>query len=198
MKTITSLFVALAVLPTLAFAQATWKADPAHSRISFAINHLGISEITGIFRKFEVTIDASKADFSDAVVKMKIETASIDTEVEKRDNHLRSGDFFDVEKYPTMTFESDRVTSLGRGRYRLTGELTLHGETKQIEAELWHRGTTDNRGNTTAGIQVTATIKRSDFGIGPKFPEPMIGDEVRIKADGEFIKQKDDGAGARR
>lgn len=199
MKKITTLLVALAVMaPALALAQSTtWKADPAHSRIGFAISHLGISEITGIFKKFEVTIDAKAEDFSDAVFKLKIDVASIDTEVEKRDDHLRSPDFFDVSQFPTITFQSDRVQSIGRGKYRLTGKLTMHGQTKPVEMDLWYRGTADNRGNTTAGFQLTGTLRRSDFGIGTKFPEAMIGDEVKIKADGEFIRQKDNGSSQR-
>jgi polyisoprenoid-binding protein YceI len=188
MKKLT-LLALLVLTPALALAQTTWKADPAHSRISFAIGHLGISEVSGIFKKFDVTITTSSEEFSDAQFKLMIDVASIDTEVEKRDEHLRSPDFFEVAKFPTMTFESAKVQSSGGGRYKLSGNLTMHGQTKPVEMELWYRGTTDNRGKATAGFQLTGTLKRSDFGIGPKFPTAAIGDEVKIKADGEFVKQ---------
>ena len=183
-----SVFLALVLLPLTAFA-ATWKGDPAHSRLSFAVTHLGISEITGAFKNFEVLITATKADFSDAVFDLSVDVASIDTEVEKRDSHLRSPDFFEAEKFPKLTFRSKSIKPAGKDRYKLSGDLTIHGQTSPVEMELWYRGTTTNQKNTTAGFQLTGTLKRSKFGVGPKFPEPMISDEVKIKADGEFIKQ---------
>jgi polyisoprenoid-binding protein YceI len=180
---------ALALLPVAAFAQTTWKSDPAHSRLGFTIAHLGISEISGAFNKFEVTITSAKADFSDAVFQLTTDVASIDTAVGQRNDHLRSPDFFDVAKHPTMTFTSKSITSAGKDRYKLSGELTIHGVTKPVTADLWYRGTTTNQGKATAGFQLTATLRRSDFGVGPKFPPPMIADEFTVKADGEFIKQ---------
>ncbi len=180
---------AIALLPLAAVAQATWKSDPAHSRLGFTIPHLGISEISGAFNTFEVTITSAKADFSDAVFKLTTEVASIDTAVGKRDDHLRSPDFFDVGRHPSMTFTSKSISKAGKDRYKLSGDLTIHGVTKPVTAQLWYRGTTTNQGKVTAGFQLTATLKRSDFGVGPKFPPPMIGDEFTVKADGEFIKQ---------
>jgi polyisoprenoid-binding protein YceI len=188
MKKSALVFIAVALLPVTAFA-ATWKGDPAHSRLSFAVTHLGISEITGAFKEFEVAITASEPDFSDAVFDLSVSVASIDTEVEKRDNHLRSPDFFEVEKFPKMTFSTKSIKPAGKDRYKLTGDLTIRGQTKTVEMDLWYRGTTTNQKNTTAGFQLTGTLKRADFGVGPKFPAAMISDEVRIKADGEFIKQ---------
>lgn len=188
MKKLLLALAAAALLHVSAFAQ-TWKADPAHSRLGFAIGHLGISEITGAFNTFEVTITSAKADFSDAVFALNVDVGSIDTAVQKRDDHLRSADFFEVAKHPTMTFKSTGISPSGKNRYKLTGELTLHGVTKPITAELWHRGTTNNQGKAIAGFQLTATLKRSDFGVGPKFAPPMIADEVMVKADGEFVKQ---------
>jgi polyisoprenoid-binding protein YceI len=116
---------------------------------------------------------------------------SIDTEVEMRDNHLRSADFFDVATYPKMNFKSTSIKPTGeKNRYKLLGDLTLHGVTKPVTLDLWYRGTLENpmSKKLTSGFQATGTIKRSDFGIGEKFPAPMISDEVKIKADGEFIK----------
>ncbi len=187
-KTITSLLVVVA-LHASAVAQTVWKGDPAHSRIAFAITHLGISEITGAFNQFDVTVTAAKPDFSDAVFELSIDAASIDTAVQKRDDHLRSADFFEVEKYPKITFTSKSIEPAGKDRYKLSGDLSIHGQTKPVTMDLWFRGTTVNQKNTTSGFQLTGTLKRSDFGVGPKFPAPMISDELSIKADGEFIKQ---------
>jgi polyisoprenoid-binding protein YceI len=189
MKKITSVIVSFLLMCVAANAAETWKVDPQHSRIAFTTGHLGISDITGVFRDYVVTISASQPDFSDAVFDLAIETTSLDTGVQKRDGHLRSADFFDVEKYPRITFRSSKVQSAGQNRYTLSGDLTIHGQTRPITAELWYRGTTQNQDNVTAGFQLTATLRRSDFGVGPKFQPPMISDEVQIKADGEFIKQ---------
>ncbi|QEC53889.1 polyisoprenoid-binding protein YceI [Anseongella ginsenosidimutans] len=191
MKKILS-FLAIALLSTsVLFAQSTWQADPAHSKVAFSITHSGISDVSGLFNSFESTITAAKEDFSDAVFDLSIEVASIDTEIEKRDNHLRSADFFDVEKFPKITFKSTGIKKAGKDRYKLTGDLTMHGVTKPVTMDLWYRGTnvSDRDNSSTAGFQLTGTLKRSDFGIGSKFSPPMLSDEVQIKADGEFKKQ---------
>lgn len=188
-KLFSILFVAF--LSTTVFAQTTWTADPMHSKLSFGIAHLGISEVDGLFKKFDASVTANKADFSDAVFQLSVDVNSIDTEIEMRDNHLRSEDFFEVAKYPTMTFKSISIKAAGANKYKLTGNLTLHGVTKPVTMDLWYRGTVENPQNKQiiAGFQITGTIKRSDFGVGPKFQAPMLSDEVRIKADGEFIKK---------
>jgi polyisoprenoid-binding protein YceI len=191
MKKIIILFAA--ALALFAFnSLSNWKVDGAHSKLSFAITHLGISEVTGLFKNFEVDIQTSKDDFSDASILMKADAASIDTEVEMRDNHLRSADFFDVAKYPEISFKSTSVKpGHEKNKYILYGDLTMHGVTKPVTLELWYRGTVENPMNKkpTSGFQVTGVIKRSDFGIGNGFPPPMLSDEVKIKADGEFVKQ---------
>ena len=191
MKKILVLSVLLTGL--FAFSSLTnWKVDNAHSKLSFGITHLGISEVTGLFKNFNVDIKTSKDDFSDAQIQMTADVASIDTEVEMRDNHLRSADFFNVEKYPEMSFKSTAISKTShKDKYLLKGELTMHGITKPVSLDLWYRGTVENpmSKKPTSGFQITGTIKRSDFGIGDNFPPPMISDEVRIKADGEFIKQ---------
>jgi len=190
MKKVFSLLI-VAVMSTSVFAQSSWKVDNAHAKLAFTTVHLGISDVAGLFNEFDATIVASEEDFSDAVFELKVDVASIDTEVEMRDNHLRSADFFEVEKYPEMTYKSTSIKKAGTDRYTLTGNLTLHGVTKPVTMELWYRGTIENGPSKaiTSGFQVTGTIKRSDFNIGSKFPFGMISDEVAIKADGEFIKQ---------
>lgn len=108
-----------------------------------------------------------------------------------RDDDLRSANFFEVEKYPTMTFKSTSLKKISKNKYKLVGNLTLHGITKPVTMDLWFRGTAENPLNkiTSAGFQITGSLKRSDFGIGPKFLPSFIGDKVSIKSDGEFIKQ---------
>ncbi|MEJ5963029.1 YceI family protein [Pedobacter immunditicola] len=172
-------------------AQTTWNADPMHSKLAFSTTHLGISDIDGSFNKFTASAKTNKADFSDAVFDLSVDVSTINTLVEMRDKHLRSADFFEVEKFPTMTYKSNGIKKIGENKYQLTGDLTLHGVTKPVTMDLWYRGTIVNPQTkaNTAGFQLTGTIKRSDFGIGPKFAPPMISDEVKIKADGEF-KQK--------
>lgn len=192
MKRTTILFASL-FFSTFLLAQTTWKADPMHSRLTFSTVHHGISDIAGLFKTFKITATGKKADFSDAVFELSTEVASINTEVEMRDNHLRSAEFFDVEKYPTMTFKSTSIKIIGKekGKYKLMGNLTLHGISKPVSINMWYRGNIVNPQSKaiTAGFQFSGILKRSDFDIGPKFSAPMFSDEVKIKADSEFIKQ---------
>lgn len=189
MKKLFSLFIA-AFFSIAAFAQTTWNVDPMHSKLSFSITHMGIADIDGLFNKFNVSAVTNKADFSDAVFELTVEVPSINTQIDMRDDHLRSADFFEVEKYPSMTFKSSSISKVSENKYKLNGNLTLHGITKPVSMNLWYRGTiVDEKGKSTAGFQLTGTIKRSDFNIGPKFPSPILSDEVRVKADGEFVKQ---------
>jgi polyisoprenoid-binding protein YceI len=190
MKKLFSLLI-VAFLSASLFAQTKWNADPMHSKLTFSITHMGISDVDGLFNKFQASATASKADFSDAVFELTVEVPSINTQVEMRDNHLRSADFFEVEKYPTMTFKSTSITKISKDKYKLTGNLTLRGITKSVTMDLWYRGTNvdDKTKKSTSGFQLTGTIKRSDFNVGPKFPAPMLSDEVKIKADGEFISE---------
>lgn len=183
---IISLFVATATIA----AVAIWKSDPAHSQLTFTVTHLGISDVTGTFNDFTATIHSEKEDFSDAKFELTANVASIDTRVEARDNHLKSADFFDVEKYPTITFKSTALKPNGKNKYVVTGDLTMHGITKPVTLDLTYRGTVENPMNQkqTAGFQVLGEIKRSDFQIGGSFPEAVISDVVKIKADAEFTK----------
>ena len=190
MKKLFSLLM-VAFLSASLFAQTTWNADPMHSKLTFSVTHMGISDVAGLFNKFHVTATTNKADFSDAIFELSVEVPSINTEVEMRDNHLKSADFFDVEKYPSMSYKSTSITRLSKDKYRLKGNLTLRGITKPVTMNLWYRGTNvDPKSNkSTSGFQLTGTIKRSDFNVGPKFTAPILSDEVKIKADGEFISK---------
>jgi polyisoprenoid-binding protein YceI len=190
MKKIVSILAVALLTVTAAFAQSTWKVDKAHSKLTFTITHLAVSDVDGLFKDFDVTIVTGKPDFSDAKFTLVAQTASINTEIEKRDNHLKSPDFFEVDKYPTMNFVSTSIAKgAGANRYKVKGNLTLHGVTKPVTLDLWYRGTVAGQGGKeVAGFQLTGEIKRSDFTFGSKFGSPMLSDEVQIKANGEFSK----------
>ena len=168
----------------------TWTNDDPHSQLGFTVTHLGISDVSGTFNDFDVTVKSVKPDFSDASFELTAKTASIDTRVEARNNHLKSADFFDVAKFETLTFKSTGLTKIDSNKFNLNGNLTLHGITKPVTMELLYKGTVENpmSKKETAGFKLTGVIKRSEFKIGNGFPEPMISDEVRIHADGEFTK----------
>jgi polyisoprenoid-binding protein YceI len=190
MKKIVSLFAVVLLSVAAVSAQTTWKVDKAHSKLTFTITHLAVSDVEGLFKDFDATIVNTKPDFSDAKFTMVAQTASINTEIEKRDGHLKSPDFFDVAKNPTMNFTSTGITKgSGANRYKLKGNLTLNGVTKPVVLDLWYRGTVAGQGGKeVAGFQVTGEIKRSDFNFGSKYKSPMLSDEVQIKANGEFGK----------
>lgn len=189
MKKITLIFSAFLVLTAFTTSNL-WKNDDPHSQLGFTVKHLGIADVSGTFNDFDVTVTSVKPDFSDAQFELKANVASIDTRVEARNTHLKSADFFDAEKFPTLYFKSTSLKPAGNNMYKLTGDLTLHGITKPVTMDLEYRGTVENpmSKKQTAGFQVTGTIKRSDFNLGGGFPEPMISNDVRIKADGEFIQ----------
>lgn len=192
MKKAFSLLVLMLSLQ-LSWGQATvWKADPMHSKLTFTVTHMGISSIFGLFQKFETQVSATQSDFSDAVFTLSVDVASVNTEVKMRDDDLRSPNFFDVGKYPTMTFRSTRIqnTTGMKDQFRITGDLTMHGVTKSVTMDLWFRGTRQDAksGKKRAGFQLWGSIDRSDFNIGPASPFD-ISTEVAIKADGEFLEQ---------
>ena len=190
MKKIAIILVAFITFTAFTAAVNTWKNDAPHSQLGFTVTHLGIADVSGTFNDFNVTVNASKPDFSDAIFELTAKTASIDTRVEARNNHLKSADFFDVTNHPTLNFKSTAIKPAGKDKYKLTGNLTLHGITQQVTMDLLYRGTVENAMSKkqTAGFQLTGIISRSDFKLGSGFPAPMISDEVRIKADGEFIQ----------
>jgi polyisoprenoid-binding protein YceI len=190
MKKILSLLAVVVFMQTAVFAQSTWKVDKAHSRVTFTITHLAVSDVDGYFKDFDATIVAAKPDFSDAKVNFSANTASVSTDNEKRDAHLKSADFFEVEKFPALTFVSTGIKPTGANKYQLTGNLTIHGVTKPAVFDMWYRGTITNPMSKApdAGFKVTGTIKRSDFAFGSKFGQPMLSDEVTLTANGEFAK----------
>jgi polyisoprenoid-binding protein YceI len=191
MKKGTIIFSAFLLLTAFTTLTTFWKSDAPHSQLGFTVTHMGIADVSGTFNDFTVTIESDKADFSDASIEMTAQVASIDTRVEARNNHLKSADFFDAAKYPTLYFKSTGLTKTSANEYKLKGNLTLHGITKEVTMDLLHRGTIEDPKSKkkTAGFQVIGVIKRSDFNLGSGFPDAAISDEVRIKADGEFKQQ---------
>ncbi len=190
MKRTTALLL-LITFNLAAFAQTTWKNDKMHSKLTFTVTHLGVSDVDGLFKNFDATITASKPDFSDATFDLTADAASINTDVDMRDNDLRGDGWFDVQKYPTVTFKSTSLVKNGTNKYTLKGNLTMHGITKPVTMDLIYRGTITNpmSKKQDAGFKLTGTLKRSDFGLGPKYPSAMVSEEVEIKADGEFSPQ---------
>ncbi len=173
------------------FAQLTLKNDPAHSRIQFSVIHLGINDITGNLENASLTINADEKSFVNSKLAFTADLNTINTHIEARDNHLKSADFFDVAKYPTLSFVSTSLKKTRNNYYMLKGNLTMHGVTKPVTLTLVYRGSTVNAMNkkTTYGYQVLGTLKRSDFKVGPNFPEAMISDLVRIKGDFELTAE---------
>ncbi|SHN11194.1 YceI family protein [Mucilaginibacter sp. OK098] len=186
------ILAAAALLNTAVFAQTTWNSDKMHSKLQFTITHLLVSDVDGEFKDFSATIVAAKPDFSDAKFQMTANTASVNTGVDQRDNHLKSDAFFDVTKFPALTFTSTGITKTSANHYKLNGSLTLHGVTKPVSFDLWYRGTITNPMSKAddAGFKVTGVIKRSDFNFGSSFGASTLSDEVTVQANGEFGKAK--------
>lgn len=187
------LTAAITLISVAGFTQTkTWTNDSAHSRLGFTVKHLTISEIDGRFADYSVKVTTSAADYSDAQIEVVAKTASIDTDIEMRDNHLRSTDFFNVEKYPEMTFKSTSLKKIDDNTAKLYGNLTLLGVTKPVVLDVTYFGTVVNPMNNaeTAGFQIKGTIKRSDFNLGSNFPEAIVANDVQIVANVEFSPNK--------
>ncbi len=190
MKSISSLLVAL-LLSTASFAQ--WMVDKDHSKLAFIVDHHGISEVDGYFKKFDAKVTSAKEDLSDAVFEVTVETASIFTDLGERDDELKGEDMFNVKKYPAMTFRSTTFKKLQGNKYAMTGDLKIKGVTKQVTFDVTIVGPTahpnPNNKSLQFGIKALATVKRSDFGIGGGLTTAFVSDEVRIKVTGGFEKR---------
>ena len=191
MKKVLSI-LASAMFAVSVFGQKTLKNDPAHSRIQFEVTHLGINDITGNFNSAKLTINTDDKNFVNSKFTFSADVSSIDTHVEARDNHLKSADFFNVEQYPSLNFASTSVKKTKvKNQYVLNGNLTLHGVTKPVRLNLVYKGSTINPMSQvkTYAYQVSGILKRSDFGVGPKFGEAVISDAVNIKGDFELTEK---------
>ena len=187
------IFILLAFISLSAFKtiQETWVNDDPHTQLNFEVTHLGINQISGAFTDVDINLKAKKKDFSDAKFQLTAKTASINTRVEARDNHLKSADFFNTEKFKTLNFTSSSIKRLKENTYQISGELTMQGVSKEITLNAIYRGHQKNPANNkeAEAFQITGTLNRSDFNIGNDFPESLINDEVKIEANIEFIQQ---------
>lgn len=182
------------LLLTLGASADTWVIDPTHSSVKFTTKYMLISEVEGSFRKFDGTFTATQADFKDLSANMTVEVGSINTDNESRDGHLKGEDFFSADKFPTMTFKSTGIKSLGKGRLVLTGDLTIRDVTKSVEVPLVYGGTTkDPWGNTRAGFKATGTINRKEFKLTwdkkNDMGEAVVADDVTFTIDASLIKK---------
>jgi polyisoprenoid-binding protein YceI len=186
----------LALAPLAALAEPTvWSIDPAHSQSAFSVRHMVISTVRGAFQKTTGTVKLDEGDLTKSSVEASIDASSIDTRVEQRDGHLRSPDFFDVAKYPTITFKSTKVEKAGQGQLKVTGDLTIHGVTKPVVLAV--DGPTDaikDGKGLRRGLTATTSINRQDFGLKwNKAVEagPIVADEVKIQIEAEIVSPSD-------
>jgi len=188
---------AIALLASLsALAQtSTWNIDPAHSTAQFTVRHLAISNVTGNFTKVTGSVVLNEKDMTQSQASASIDVSSVDTRVEARNKDLKSPNFFDVEKYPTIEFKSKRIVS-GGGKLQVIGDLTIHGTTREVTLDV--DGPTpelsDPWGNSRRGFSATTTINRRDFNLTYnnllKTGEAVVGDNVKIQIDAEMVKKK--------
>lgn len=175
----------------VAFGQTTWTIDKAHSKVGFNVTHMGVSEVEGKFNEFDGTVAAKSDDFNGAAIEFTAKTASIDTDNEKRDGHLKSPDFFDAEKNPETKFKGILVKE--GGKYKLKGDFTMHGVTKKVEFDVTYGGTVDTGRGKKAGFKLTGKINRQEYGLtwNNKAPagELVVSDEVEVIAKIELDKK---------
>ena len=185
---------ALFLLPAMAFA-STWQIDPVHTNIQFTVRHLMISNVKGVFHKFNGTFKIDDKDITKTKASAVIDTASIDTGIEKRDEDLRSANFFEVVKYPTMTFVSKKFTRVGTDKFKMTGDLTMHGVTREVVLDMEGLGTIvkDPWGGMRRGATLVTRINRKDFGLTyNKVLETggvVVGDDVAVNIEVELIRK---------
>ena len=192
MKLVVLLMAGLFV-STLTKGQGGWTLDKSHSAIKFTVEHLVIAEVDGKFTSFDGTMEASKPDFTDAKISFTADVASVNTDNETRDNHLKADDFFNAEKFPKMTFTSTAFKKVGDKKYQLSGNLTIRDVTKPVVFEVTHGGTVkDPWGNTKAGFKATAKINRFDYNLKwntiTEMGGAVVGSDVNIIVNVEFAK----------
>ena len=173
--------------------QTTWQIDPAHTNVGFSVKHLMIATVRGRFAGVKGTIVLDEVDPTSSSAEVEIDVAAIDTRAEQRDAHLRSADFFEVEKYPTMTYRSRRVERVGDGHYRIFGDLTIRDVTREVVLDATDEGRgRDPWGGDRLGFSATTTIDRSDFGLtwnqALETGGVLVGNAITISIDVEAVK----------
>lgn len=195
MKRVFALMLAAALLAPLNVLAATYNLDPSHSTIQFKVKHLMIANVAGVFEKFKGTVDIDEKDITKSVVQVSIEMGSLNTNIAKRDEHLRSPDFFDVAKFPIMTFVSTKVEKAGADKLKVTGNLSIKGVTRVVVLNV--DGPTGEiktpQGDIKRGASATTTINRQDFGVSwsKKLDGGgvVVADDVHISIDTELARQ---------
>jgi polyisoprenoid-binding protein YceI len=196
MKIISGLILtaALFLLPSMASA-STWRIDPEHTSIQFTVRHMMVSNVKGVFHKFNGQFEIDDREITNARASAVIDVASIDTGIEKRDEDLRSPNFFDVAKYPFMTFVSKKIVRTGANSFKMTGDLTMHGVTREVVLDMEGLETVvkDPWGNMRRGATLATMINRKDFGLTyNKLLETggvVVGEEVKINIEVELIRK---------
>jgi polyisoprenoid-binding protein YceI len=173
-------------------ARTTWSVDTAHTSVEFSVRHLMISSVKGRFGTVAGTV-VTDPDPTQSEIDISIDAASIDTRQEQRDVHLRSADFFDVEKFPTLTYKSRRITDVRGDSFKVVGDLTIRGISREVILDVTAQGTgTDPWGGQRAGFEATASIKRSDFGLTwnqvLEAGGVAVGDDIKITIDAQVVK----------
>ena len=196
-KNITKAMLAAAIMAMPSLATATsWTIDADHSNVGFSVSHLMVSHVKGNFNKYSGVVDINDKDITKSKVDVTIDASSINTNVQKRDEHLKSADFFDVAKYPTLTFVSKKWTKAAKGALKVTGDLMIHGVTKSVVLNVapFSKESKDPWGNTRTGTSASTTINRKDFGLvwnqALETGGVAVGEEVNISLDVELIKSQ--------
>lgn len=174
---------------------ASYSVDKAHSEVGFTVRHMVFAKVHGQFKDWEAQLTYDEANPAKSSIRVDIATASIDTREPKRDDHLRSGDFFESERFPKMTFQSKRIDSNGSGRYKLIGDLTLHGATHEVALDVEETGRgKDPWGNQRIGFSAKGTLNRSDFGL--KWNQALetggllVSDKVDVEIEAQVVQGK--------
>ncbi len=194
---ITKALLTVAIMALPALAEATpWTIDADHSNMGFSVSHLMVSHVKGNFNKYTGVVDLNDKDITKSNVNVSIDAASINTNVQKRDEHLRSADFFDVAKYPTLTFVSKKWARAAKGALKVTGDLTIHGVTREVVLNVapFSKESKDPWGNFRRGTSATTTINRKDYGLvwnqALETGGVAVGEDVNISLEVEMVKSQ--------
>ncbi|MBT1071329.1 YceI family protein [Pelotalea chapellei] len=195
MKRFLALLTMLVLILPLTATASTWTLDPDHSTVQFKVKHLMINNVKGVFEKVSGTLNLDDKDITKSKVDVKIDTASVNTHIKKRDDHLRSADFFDAAKFPAMAFTSTKVEKVGTDKLKIAGNLTIKGVTRPVilDVEGFSTEVKDPWGNIRRGAEATTQVNRKDFGVN--WSKTMdnggmvVAEDVAITLEVEFIKK---------
>ena len=185
-----AVFTAFLILTISAAAQVqTWQIDPNHTAAQFSVRHMGISTVRGAFTKVSGSAQYDPSNVSKTAIDATIDASSVDTRVSMRDEDLRGPNYFDVAKYPTITFKSKSVQAAGEGKLKIVGDLTIHGVTKEVTLDVDGPSApvTDPKGNSHVGASASTNVNRKDFGVGGS--SNMVGEDITITIDVELVRK---------